>query len=91
MDRYQSNRPSQASATTTCQKCLKKGHYSYECTAPRQDRPYVSRPSRSQQFSNPKLAPKLSAVLPPADPKPEVKSVEMKAYSVLSTHLNMQS
>ncbi|EME44430.1 hypothetical protein DOTSEDRAFT_72044 [Dothistroma septosporum NZE10] len=74
MNRYRTGTLSQASATTTCQKCLKKGHYSYECTASKQDRPYVSRPSRSQQFSNPKLAPKLSAVLPPADPKPEVKN-----------------
>lgn len=43
------------------------GHYSYECTAAQQDRPYVSRPSRTQQLSDPKLAPKIVE----AEPKPE--------------------
>lgn len=35
-------------------------HYSYECKATAQERPYVSRPSRSQQLRNPKLVPKLT-------------------------------
>lgn len=35
-------------------------HYSYECKASAQERPYVSRPSRSQQLRNPKLVPKLT-------------------------------
>lgn len=35
-------------------------HYSYECKASAQDRPYVPRPSRSQQLRNPKLIPKLT-------------------------------
>ncbi|RSL76599.1 hypothetical protein CEP51_009804 [Fusarium floridanum] len=39
---------------------VKKRHYSYECKAASQERPYVSRPSRSQQFRNPKLVPKLT-------------------------------
>lgn len=52
---------SKASASTTCQKCLKKGHYSYECKESVQARPYVSRPSRTQQLLNPKLAPPLSS------------------------------
>ncbi|KAA8571472.1 hypothetical protein EYC84_001472 [Monilinia fructicola] len=56
--------PSKASASTTCQKCLKKGHYSYECKANAQERPYVSRPSRTQQLSNPKLVPKLTSDVP---------------------------
>ncbi|KAH8893160.1 hypothetical protein GQ53DRAFT_103922 [Thozetella sp. PMI_491] len=47
-------------ATVQCQKCLKRGHYSYECKANAQERPYVARPSRSQQFFNPKLKPKLT-------------------------------
>ncbi|RKF71876.1 hypothetical protein GcM1_250280 [Golovinomyces cichoracearum] len=55
---------SKASASTLCQKCLKKGHYSYECKAPAQERPYVSRPSRTQQLLNPKLVPKLSSEVP---------------------------
>lgn len=62
MNRYRSApglRPTQASTTTTCQKCLKKGHYSYECKSSVQSRPYSSRPSRSQQLQNPKLQPRL--------------------------------
>ncbi|RKK19917.1 hypothetical protein BFJ63_vAg10701 [Fusarium oxysporum f. sp. narcissi] len=47
-------------SSVQCQKCLKRGHYSYECKATAQERPYVSRPSRSQQFRNPKLVPKLT-------------------------------
>lgn len=43
-----------------CQKCLKRGHYSYECKAQLQERPYKARPSRTQQLLNPKLAPKLT-------------------------------
>ncbi|RMZ85939.1 hypothetical protein DV737_g251, partial [Chaetothyriales sp. CBS 132003] len=53
-----------ATATTTCQKCLQKGHFSYECTSSLQDRPYAWRPSRTQQFNNPKLAPKLTSTKP---------------------------
>ena len=73
--------PSKASASTMCQKCLKKDmstlslpwilmansssrHYSYECKANAQERPYVSRPSRTQQLSNPKLVPKLTSDVP---------------------------
>lgn len=68
---------SKATATTLCQKCLKKGmlrldlrrlpdradetgHYSYECKASAQERPYTSRPSRTQQFHNPKLRPTIA-------------------------------
>lgn len=47
-----------------CQKCLKRGHYSYECKATTQERPYVPRPSRTQQLLNPKLAPKLTETAP---------------------------
>ncbi|KAL6707972.1 hypothetical protein ACN47E_003646 [Coniothyrium glycines] len=55
---------SKASVDTLCQKCLKRGHYSYECTAPAQERPYKSRPSRTQQLLNPKLQPKLTTEVP---------------------------
>lgn len=53
-------------ANVQCQKCLKRGHYSYECKASSQERPYVSRPSRSQQLRNPKLVPKLTEATPTA-------------------------
>ncbi|EXJ62557.1 hypothetical protein A1O7_02995, partial [Cladophialophora yegresii CBS 114405] len=37
---------------------------SYECKASVQERPYASRPSRTQQLSNPKLVPKLASDTP---------------------------
>jgi hypothetical protein len=58
------NGRSKASADTLCQKCLARGHYSYECKAPAQERPYKSRPSRTQQLLNPQLKPKLTAEVP---------------------------
>ncbi|KAL1586781.1 hypothetical protein WHR41_04643 [Cladosporium halotolerans] len=64
MNRYRAGGPSKASASTLCQKCLKRGHFSYECTASQQDRPYISRPSRTQQLLNPKLAPKITNTAP---------------------------
>ncbi|KAJ6142669.1 hypothetical protein N7471_002122 [Penicillium samsonianum] len=50
-----------ATATTLCQKCLGRGHYSFDCKASAQERPYVPRPSRTQQLLNPELMPKLSS------------------------------
>ncbi|CAJ2502565.1 Uu.00g099590.m01.CDS01 [Anthostomella pinea] len=41
-------------------------HYSYECKASTQERPYISRPSRTQQLLNPKLVPKLTSDVPDA-------------------------
>ena len=59
-----SSAPSKASPQTLCQKCLKRGHYSYECKSSTQERPYVSRPSRTQQLTNPKLLPQLTSDVP---------------------------
>ncbi|KAL5341710.1 zinc knuckle-domain-containing protein [Aspergillus crustosus] len=56
--------PTKASASTLCQKCLKRGHYSYECKATTQERPYLARPSRTQQLQNPKLRPQLTTEVP---------------------------
>ncbi|KAI5857146.1 zinc knuckle-domain-containing protein [Tricharina praecox] len=56
---------SKATPTTRCQKCLKLGHYSYECKSVAQERPYISRPSRTQQLFNPKLQTKLTEAAPP--------------------------
>ncbi|KAI2701321.1 hypothetical protein CBS147332_7923 [Penicillium roqueforti] len=53
-----------ATATTLCQKCLGRGHYSFDCKASAQERPYVPRPSRTQQLLNPELMPKLSSENP---------------------------
>lgn len=59
-----SSAPSKANPQTLCQKCLKRGHYSYECKSSTQERPYASRPSRTQQLTNPKLLPKLTSDIP---------------------------
>ncbi|PKX94429.1 zinc finger CCHC-type containing 10 [Aspergillus novofumigatus IBT 16806] len=56
--------PTKATASTLCQKCLKRGHYSYECTVSAQERPYTTRPSRTQQLQNPNLRPKLTTNVP---------------------------
>ncbi|TFB04235.1 hypothetical protein CCMA1212_003828 [Trichoderma ghanense] len=53
-------------------------HYSYECKASAQERPYVSRPSRSQQLRNPKLVPKLTSDTPnPLEKKKGVADEEL--------------
>ena len=43
------------------------GHYSYECKATISERPYTSRPSRTQQFLNPRLRQELTEATPPSD------------------------
>ncbi|KAL2832012.1 zinc knuckle-domain-containing protein [Aspergillus cavernicola] len=58
--------PTKATASTLCQKCLKRGHYSYECKITTQERPYLARPSRTQQLQNPKLRPQLTTDVPDA-------------------------
>ncbi|KAI9167639.1 hypothetical protein HJFPF1_03772 [Paramyrothecium foliicola] len=56
----------------------KSRHYSYECKASAQERPYVSRPSRSQQLRNPKLVPKLTNdTLEPLEEKKGVADQEL--------------
>lgn len=44
-------------ATSQCQKCFQTGHWTYEC---KNERVYISRPSRTQQLKNPKLRMKVS-------------------------------
>ncbi|KAL6657508.1 hypothetical protein ACP70R_005288 [Stipagrostis hirtigluma subsp. patula] len=39
-------------AYTQCQKCFQHGHWTYEC---KNERVYMSRPTRTQQLKNPKL------------------------------------
>jgi len=56
---------SKASPSTTCQKCLKKGHYSYECKVSNAERPYKPRPSRTQQLFDPAVRQKLTMASPP--------------------------
>ncbi|ESQ32353.1 hypothetical protein EUTSA_v10004753mg [Eutrema salsugineum] len=47
-----------SSAASQCQKCFQTGHWTYEC---KNERVYISRPSRTQQLKNPKLRMKPSA------------------------------
>ncbi|KAJ7109716.1 zinc knuckle-domain-containing protein [Mycena crocata] len=71
MSRYAPHGPSnraRATQSTICQKCLKTGHFIYECKAPR---PYVSRPSRTQQLENPSVLAKLKAAGKPSVEVPE--------------------
>ncbi|XP_031096689.1 zinc finger CCHC domain-containing protein 10-like [Ipomoea triloba] len=44
-------------AASQCQKCFETGHWTYEC---KNERVYISRPSRTQQLKNPKLRTKVS-------------------------------
>ncbi|XP_054787420.1 uncharacterized protein LOC129295221 [Prosopis cineraria] len=39
-------------SSAQCQKCFQSGHWTYEC---KNERVYISRPSRTQQLKNPKL------------------------------------
>ncbi|GMP57055.1 hypothetical protein CsSME_00021300 [Camellia sinensis var. sinensis] len=53
-------KPSMSTTTgsaSQCQKCFQAGHWTYEC---KNERVYISRPSRTQQLKNPKLRMKLS-------------------------------
>ncbi|KAL2338963.1 hypothetical protein Fmac_013409 [Flemingia macrophylla] len=43
---------SAAGGAAQCQKCFQSGHWTYEC---KNERVYISRPSRTQQLKNPKL------------------------------------
>ncbi|KAL3634650.1 hypothetical protein CASFOL_021704 [Castilleja foliolosa] len=43
--------------SSQCQKCYQTGHWTYEC---KNERVYISRPSRTQQLKNPKLRMKVS-------------------------------
>ncbi|KAF5452272.1 hypothetical protein F2P56_027291 [Juglans regia] len=46
-----------AGVASQCQKCFQSGHWTYEC---KNERVYISRPSRTQQLKNPKLRMKVS-------------------------------
>lgn len=63
-----------------CQKCFQSGHWTYEC---KNERVYISRPSRTQQLKNPKLRMKLSISYDLENPitkedKPEKSSKKSK-------------
>ncbi|KAJ7366852.1 zinc knuckle-domain-containing protein [Mycena albidolilacea] len=71
MSRFAPHRTSgqpRANSSTVCQKCLKTGHFIYECKF---ERPYVSRPSRTQQLESPSVLAKLKAAGKPSLEVPE--------------------
>ncbi|KAF7288564.1 SHSP domain-containing protein [Mycena chlorophos] len=75
-----SNQP-RATSSTVCQKCLGRGHFIYECKG---QRPYVSRPSRTQQLENPSTLAKLKASGKPSVEVPEeFKKKEGTANAIL--------
>ncbi|KAJ8509248.1 hypothetical protein ONZ45_g8560 [Pleurotus djamor] len=57
-----------ATSSTVCQKCLNTGHYTYQCKS---TRPYVSRPSRTQQLEKPNILAKLKSAGKPSVEVPE--------------------
>ncbi|KAF8158170.1 zinc knuckle-domain-containing protein [Crassisporium funariophilum] len=63
-----STNQARATSSTVCQKCLGRGHFTYECKGAR---PYVTRPSRTQQLENPRLLAKLRAEGKPSVEVPE--------------------
>jgi len=65
--RHSANNP-RPTSSTICQKCLRTGHFTYECKS---TRPYVSRPSRTAQLENPRLLAKLKADGKPSTEVPE--------------------
>lgn len=56
-----------------CQKCFQSGHWTYEC---KNERVYMSRPSRTQQLKNPKLKMTLSVSYELDNPDIEVANDE---------------
>ncbi|XP_077218910.1 zinc knuckle (CCHC-type) family protein [Tasmannia lanceolata] len=69
-------------SSSQCQKCFQPGHWTFEC---KNERVYISRPSRTQQLKNPKLKMKLSVSyeldnpdIPPKAEKGEKSSKKSK-------------
>jgi len=52
--------------TYQCQKCLRFGHFTYEC---KNERTYTTKPSRSEEFRNPKLSRELNKEKAPKVPR----------------------
>ncbi|KZT19484.1 hypothetical protein NEOLEDRAFT_1077767 [Neolentinus lepideus HHB14362 ss-1] len=71
-----------ATSSTVCQKCLGTGHFTYQCKA--SARPYLSRPSRTQQLENPRALAKLKEAGKPSVEVPaELKSKTGTANRIL--------
>lgn len=67
-------------AGSQCQKCFQTGHWTYEC---KNERVYISRPSRTQLLKNPKLKMKVS-ISYDLDNNPDITNEEPKAEKKVS-------
>ncbi|OIW17677.1 hypothetical protein TanjilG_29027 [Lupinus angustifolius] len=66
-------------STAQCQKCFQSGHWTYEC---KNERVYISRPSRTQQLKNPKLRANVSVTYDLDDTiNPDAKEEKAKVRS----------
>lgn len=75
-ERKDLNKPNMSTiggAVSQCQKCFQPGHWTYEC---KNERVYISRPSRSQILKNPKLRQKLMSSYNEDNPDIQGKAVE---------------
>ncbi|CAO2833124.1 unnamed protein product [Amaranthus hypochondriacus] len=72
------NMSSTGGGASQCQKCFQFGHWTYEC---KNERVYISRPSRSQLLKNPKLRQKLMASYNEDNPDIKKEEVEEKEKS----------
>ncbi|XP_057538958.1 uncharacterized protein LOC130817338 [Amaranthus tricolor] len=72
------NMSSTGGVASQCQKCFQVGHWTYEC---KNERVYISRPSRSQLLKNPKLRQKLMASYNEDNPDIKKEEVEEKEKS----------
>ncbi|KAF7314260.1 SHSP domain-containing protein [Mycena kentingensis (nom. inval.)] len=78
---HRSTNNPRATSKTVCQKCLKTGHFIYEC---KEQRPYVSRPSRTEMLNNPSVLAKMKASGKPSVEVPEeFKKKEGTANKIL--------
>ncbi|KMT13314.1 hypothetical protein BVRB_4g084570 [Beta vulgaris subsp. vulgaris] len=68
-----SNMSSIGGVASQCQKCFQPGHWTYEC---KNERVYISRPSRSQLLKNPKLRQKFMASY--NEDNPDIKEEEVE-------------
>ncbi|RYR30776.1 hypothetical protein Ahy_B01g055542 [Arachis hypogaea] len=71
-----------------CQKCFQSGHWTYEC---KNERVYMSRPSRTQQLKNPKLRLNISVSLDMDDNNPDATKDEKAEVSSKKTKRKYQS
>jgi hypothetical protein len=68
--RRQDNKSGAGQGTQVCQKCLKAGHWTFEC---KNERVYIARPTRTQQLKHPKLQQRF---MDPDELPPDIREAE---------------